>query len=257
MAILNLAVNARDAMPEGGTLTISATPVVVGATEQADLRPGGYVRLVVSDTGTGMDEATLARAIEPFFSTKGVGRGTGLGLSMVHGLAAQLGGGLSVSSTPGLGTSVALFLPVSEEAARQPERAASFQVHRGSGIVLLVDDEELVRLSTADMLTELGYTVVEADSAEEALRLVDQGQRFDVLVTDHLMPGLSGTELAHALRGRHPGLAVLVISGYAEAEGIALELPRLVKPFRQADLAAKLRELDDRGLTGRPGSRPA
>ena len=243
MAILNLAVNARDAMPDGGTLTISATPVTVTTDERPGLEPGRYVRLSVADTGTGMDEATLARAVEPFFSTKGIGRGTGLGLSMVHGLAAQLGGGLVVSSKPGLGTWVELYLPASDDAAQEPERSDAAEPERISGTVLLVDDEELVRMSTADMLADLGYAVVEACSAEDALRLANEGQCFDLLVTDHLMPGLSGTELARELRSRRPDVSVLVVSGYADVDGVAPELPRLVKPFRQADLAAKLREL--------------
>lgn len=243
MAILNLAVNARDAMPEGGALTISAKPAIVEARERAPMPPGRYVRLSVADTGTGMDEATLKRAIEPFFSTKGIGRGTGLGLSMVHGLASQLGGGLAISSKLGLGTCVELFLPVSEEAAQQKTQPEGVESRTAAGTVLLVDDEDLVRCSTADMLAELGYAVVEADSAEEALRLVNSGLEPDLLVTDHLMPGLSGTELAHELRGRWRNLPVLLVSGYAEAEGVAPDLVRLVKPFRQVDLAAKLEDL--------------
>lgn len=245
MAILNLAVNARDAMPDGGTLTISATPVIVGVSERSAVPPGRYVRLSVADTGTGMDETTLNRAIEPFFSTKGIGRGTGLGLSMVHGLALQLGGGLAITSKPRLGTCVELFLPASDEALRQTESPEDSDSRAAAGTVLLVDDEELVRASTADMLAELGYAVVEADSAEDALRLVNGGLAPDLLVTDHLMPGLSGTELAHELRGRWRDLPVLLVSGFAEAEDVAPDLVRLVKPFRQADLAAKLRELGD------------
>jgi PAS domain S-box-containing protein len=246
MAILNLAVNARDAMPEGGTLTISAKPAIIGQREASGLKPGSYVRLAVADTGVGMDEATLKRAVEPFFSTKGIGRGTGLGLSMVHGLASQLGGDLSITSKPGLGTCVELYLPVSEEAASEPEQSEASTCRFAAGTVLLVDDEELVRMSTSDMLADLGYAVIEAGSAEEALRLVEQGQSFDLLVTDHLMPGLSGTELVQELRDRNPDLPALVVSGYAEVEGVAPGLPRLVKPFRQADLAASLEELEKR-----------
>ncbi|MGI8931014.1 MAG: ATP-binding protein [Sphingomicrobium sp.] len=241
--ILNLAVNARDAMPDGGTLTISATSVTVGVSEPSAVSPGRYVCLSVADTGTGMDETTLDRAIEPFYSTKGVGRGTGLGLSMVHGLASQLGGGLAVTSKPGLGTCVELFLPASDVAPRQTERLEDNHARAAAGTVLLVDDEELVRASTADMLSELGYAVVEADSAEEALRLVNSGLAPDLLVTDHLMPGLSGTELAYKLRGQWRDLPVLIISGYVEAQEVAADLVRLVKPFRQADLAAKFGEL--------------
>ena len=251
MAILNLAVNARDAMPDGGTLTISARPVIVGASERSAVPPGRYVLLSVADSGAGMDESTLNRAIEPFFSTKGIGRGTGLGLSMVHGLASQLGGGLAVTSKPGLGTCVELFLPASDEVPRQTDIPEDSDLRAVAGTVLLVDDEELVRASTADMLAELGYAVVEADSAEDALRLVNGGLAPDLLVTDHLMPGLSGTELAHELRGRWHDLPVLLVSGYAEAESGAPNLVRLVKPFRQADLAAKLGELDDAAVDER------
>ncbi|HEX9966031.1 MAG TPA: PAS domain S-box protein [Allosphingosinicella sp.] len=238
MAILNLAVNARDAMPEGGSLTIAAGPRTVAAGEVADLPAGDYVRLTVADTGIGMDQATLARAVEPFFSTKGVGRGTGLGLSMVHGLAAQLGGALTLDSRPGEGTVAALWLPVSDSApafaaARQePEEAA----RATAGTVLLVDDEALVRASTADMLTELGYDVVEADSGHGALALIDL-RLPDLVITDHLMPGLSGTDLALILATERPGLPVLIVSGYAELDGLPADLPRLTKPFRQADLA--------------------
>lgn len=243
MALLNLAVNARDAMPDGGHLTISAVADDVVAAHHAGLAPGRYVRLSVVDTGVGMDDATLERAAEPFFSTKGVGKGTGLGLSMVHGLAAQLGGGLAIASWPGRGTTVELWLPASKWSVRQSERAPAHPGAERSGAVLLVDDEELVRASTSDMLAELGYQVVEARSAEEAIGLIDGGLVPDLLVTDHLMPGMSGTDLIRRLRNNDLNLPALVVSGYAEAEGVAPDLPRLVKPFRQADLAAAIAEL--------------
>ena len=241
MAILNLSVNARDAMPNGGELTISASRESVRLGHATGLRPGHYVRLSVGDTGVGMDEATAARAVEPFFSTKGIGKGTGLGLSMAHGLAAQLGGGLTIRSAPGKGTTVELWLPISIDGVDTNQRAvAGPQTAVGRGTALLVDDEELVRMSTADMLSHLGYEVVEAASAEEALQLVDAGATPDILVTDHLMPGISGEDLARRLRARRPGLPVLIVSGYAEAEGIAADLPRLTKPFRNAELAESL-----------------
>jgi PAS domain S-box-containing protein len=239
MAILNLAVNARDAMPNGGTVTIAGSVETVAAGSGADLAPGRYVRLAVADTGIGMDEATLARAVEPFFSTKGVGRGTGLGLSMVHGLAAQLGGALTLDSRPGEGTVAALWLPVSDSVpAHAAVRAASEGLSRGTaGTVLLVDDEPLVRASTADMLTELGFEVVEADSGQDALALIDV-RAPDLVITDHLMPGLSGTDLALILAAERPGIPVLIVSGYADLDGLPADIPRLTKPFRQADLAA-------------------
>ncbi|MBC7507011.1 MAG: PAS domain-containing protein [Sandarakinorhabdus sp.] len=245
MAILNLCVNARDAMPEGGTLTIEATRDAVHGEHASGLRHGHYVRLSVTDTGTGMDEATRARAIEPFFSTKGIGKGTGLGLSMVHGLAAQLGGGLTIDSAPGRGTTVALWLPVSLTAFGAVDHTGLKPVIEESrGCVLLVDDEELIRMSTADMLTDMGFEVCEAGSAEEALALLDQDMKIDLIITDHLMPGMSGAQLAYEVRARNPALPILIVSGYADVDGIAPELPRLTKPFRQSELAAKLHELD-------------
>jgi CheY-like chemotaxis protein/two-component sensor histidine kinase len=247
MAILNLAVNARDAMPDGGRLRIAARACEVRPGAPGPAAPGHYVSLSVADNGIGMDEAVLARAVEPFFSTKGVGRGTGLGLSMVHGLAAQLGGALAIRSRPGQGTEVELWLP----AAQAPRPASSSSAGPSpdavgadsDGTVLLVDDEDLVRAATADMLAELGYHVVEAGTAAEALRRIDQGLVPDLVVTDHLMPGMSGTELAGYLMRQRPGLRVLIVSGYADVDGIAPDLPRLAKPFRRDELAASLRAL--------------
>lgn len=243
MAILNLSVNARDAMPDGGRLTLSATSETVGAGGNGQLSEGPYVRISVADTGMGMDEDTLRRAIEPFFSTKGIGRGTGLGLSMVHGLASQLGGSLTISSNPDLGTNVELWLPASTAPAETDAPAEPEPMARArAGTILLVDDETLVRMSTADMLTELGYDVVEAGDADDALRKLDGNRRFDMLVSDHLMPGMSGVELVHAIRRRQPDLPVLIVSGYAEIDGVPPYLPRLTKPFRQADLAKAIAE---------------
>ena len=244
MALLNLSVNARDAMPEGGTLRISASAEAVGASHSSGLRPGAYLRLSVADTGTGMDEATLARAVEPFFSTKGIGKGTGLGLSMVHGLASQLGGALTIRSRVGLGTNIELWLPQSVAAPEASEAVPEASAESAArGTALLVDDEELVRLSTSDMLNDLGYAVIEAACAEEAIRLVQRGERFDLLVTDHLMPGMTGTELAREIQAVRPGMPVLLVSGYAESEGIEPGLPRLTKPFRKDELASSLAQL--------------
>jgi PAS domain S-box-containing protein len=244
MAILNLAVNARDAMEQrGGTLTITAVVDEVGEDHRAGLAPGCYVRLAVADTGCGMDEETLARAAEPFFSTKGVGKGTGLGLSMVHGLAAQLGGAIAISTEPGVGTTVELWLPVADRGPAGAERLHDAQIPQVAGTALLVDDEDLVRMSTADMLTDLGYSVVDASSAEDALQMVDEGLAPDLLITDHLMPGMTGTELARKVRSRCPDLPVLLVSGYADVEGLDDALPRLTKPFRQKELAASVAAL--------------
>jgi PAS domain S-box-containing protein len=250
MAILNLAVNARDAMPDSGTLNLSARPVEIGPSHKR-LAPGCYVHLVVADTGTGMDAATLARAVEPFFSTKGIGRGTGLGLSMVHGLVAQLGGEMTINSEPGRGTQVELWLPTTTQtlaavqALTLEKVPGEQQPGAAKGVVLLVDDESLVRQSTADMLSEMGFTVVEAPSANAGLQLVREGLEADLLVTDHLMPGMTGVELARAVRALRPNTPVLVISGYAELEGIAADLPRLNKPFRQSELAETIAALHE------------
>ena len=244
LAVLNLAVNARDAMPDGGSLTVSASVDKVAGDHRSGLAEGRYVRLSVSDTGVGMDETVIKRAIEPFFSTKGVGKGTGLGLSMVHGLAAQLGGALALQSKRGLGTNVELWLPISEEAAERATSEDRLEPKGNLGRVLLVDDEELVRASTADMLIDMGYSVIEVSSGEDALEWLSGGEGADLVVTDHLMPGISGVDLARQVQKKWPKMPLMVISGYAEVEGIAPDLPRLTKPFRQSELANILARLE-------------
>jgi CheY-like chemotaxis protein len=243
MALLNLAVNARDAMPDGGTFTVALAADSLQRDPCMSLQPGGYLRLCVRDTGIGMDEATRAHATEPFFSTKGIGRGTGLGLSMVHGLAAQLGGALTIDSEPGEGTTIKIWLPVTDDGSVTAAKFTDPDAKPGSGTILLVDDEALVRASTAEMLSDLGYRVIDVETAHEALRRLEEEASVDVLVTDHLMPGMTGTELAATVRQRRPDLPVLLISGYADAEGIGPELTRLTKPFRQAELGATLAKL--------------
>jgi signal transduction histidine kinase/CheY-like chemotaxis protein len=248
MAILNLSVNARDAMPDGGRLRISAKARTIEASQAYRLEPGTYVCISVADNGIGMNEETLAHAVEPFFSTKGIGQGTGLGLSMVHGLASQLGGALTIKSTVGTGTTVELWLPVSHATADAIDAIPQPKLRPlPAGTALLVDDEPLVRMSTAEMLSELGYKVVEAGSAEDALQRVKDGLRPDLLVTDHLMPGMSGTDLGLALRHQYPEIQILVVSGYANNEGITPDLSRLTKPFRSDELAASLANLAKAG----------
>jgi PAS domain S-box-containing protein len=244
MALLNLAVNARDAMPDGGTLTISARAAATPG--MTTLKPGRYVKLAVSDTGTGMSPETLSRAIEPFFSTKGIGKGTGLGLSMIHGLAAQLGGTLDLTSAVGVGTRVDMWLPVARKGAEQsaPGGAAD-QGPQRAGLVLLVDDEDLVRDSTSQMLTDLGFSVIEASSGIEALEHLGD-PRITLIITDHLMPGVTGAELAREAQVRGHPAKILIISGFAELDELAPDLPRLTKPFRQSDLAAALNALSPR-----------
>jgi signal transduction histidine kinase/CheY-like chemotaxis protein len=237
LAILNLALNARDAMAGGGRLSISARVETVEPGRY--LAPGEYLRVAIGDSGVGMDSVTLAHAVEPFFSTKGVGRGTGLGLSMVHGLCAQLGGTLHLKSKPGEGTTAEMWLPAaSEPAGREETEQAPLEVARRAATILLVDDEDIVRRATAEMLADIGYTVVEAASGAEALRMVRDGAGCDIVVSDYLMPGMNGVDLIRHLRELAPGLPAMLISGYSTiAEGSGSELPRLAKPFRQADLA--------------------
>ncbi len=241
MALLNLSVNARDAMPNGGTLTISAAADRIDR-DSAHLKAGDYVRLSVADTGAGMDAVTLARAIEPFFSTKAPGQGTGLGLSMVHGLAAQLGGTMRLDSKPGDGTTVTLWLPFEEAGEASPQALAEAAPVR-AGTVLLVDDEPLVRRSTAEMLEGLGWRVVECDSGAAALARLSDRQSFELLVTDHQMPDMTGTELSQTVRRRRPDLPILMITGYTEDQPGEAGPPRLIKPFRQDDLNTALSAL--------------
>jgi len=248
LAVLNLCVNARDAMPEGGSLTVSVGQVSLGPRSTPALAEGSYVRLSVIDTGSGMDEATLARAIEPFYSTKERGKGTGLGLSMVHGLAAQLGGTFVMTSAPGEGTRADIYLPVASNLAsvtiRRPMMHNS-AVGRPLAI-LLVDDEDLVCAGTAEMLREMGHSVTDVAGGSEALSAIAAGTKIDAIVTDYMMPRMNGGQLASEVHARHPGLPILVVTGYAGGD-LELDLPQLAKPFRQADLAAALAELTNAG----------
>jgi len=245
LAILNLSVNERDAMPEGGQLTIAVRKEAVKAGTVPLLSAGDYARMSDIDEGCGMSSDTLARAIEPFYSTKEVGRGTGLGLSMVHGLVAQLGGGFAISSELGEGTSVDLYFPVAAGAAS--EATASVVGTAGASgrklSVLLVDDEDLVRFATAEMVRDLGHRVVEAGSGAEALDHLREGLKPDVVVTDYKMPRMDGAELAQQIHETHPSMPVLIITGYTGISDEALNLPRLAKPFGQAEIAAALANL--------------
>lgn len=241
-------------MPSGGDLTIAVRAETIGA--HASLSPGDYVSISVSDTGAGMDEQTLARAIDPFFTTKPAGQGTGLGLSMVHGLAAQSGGMLSLQSAVGRGTTATLLLPVSNEPPAYPgeQPIADGEDSDESRItILVVDDEALVRTSTAAMLSEAGYGVREASSGLEALSLVKEDFAIDAVITDYAMPGMDGAQLADALRAIRPNLPILMISGFASlADKDVRGLPWLAKPFRESELTSKVAELieNDTARTG-------
>ncbi len=243
LALLNLAVNARDAMPDGGTIAISATSERV-ASPRGPLPPGDYVRVAVTDAGAGMDEATLGRAREPFFTTKGTGKGTGLGLSMVHGLAEQSGGRLEIASSVGEGTTAAVWLPASvARALPRVERAAPVPAQRAARplLVLVVDDDPLVRQNTAEMVEDLGHRAVQAGSGAEALAALRGRDDLEAVVTDHVMPGMTGLELVGLVRAEMPGMPVVLASGYAEiGESAPPDLPRIAKPFAQGALAEAL-----------------
>jgi CheY-like chemotaxis protein len=249
LALINLAINARDAMPSGGTVTISTTnhssevpdlPTAAPDNPQP-LACGDYVAVTVTDTGTGMDAETLARACEPFFTTKGPSKGTGLGLSMVRDMAIQSGGNLHVSSEPGHGTTVTIYLPraapTPKEQEPQPAKAAA---QRGrDAVVLLVDDDDLVRVGASAVLEALGYRVLNAASGAEALTILQGGTTIDVLVTDYVMPGMSGAALIEEVRRIVPDLPVLVMTGLEQPEGLA-RASCIQKPFQALELAARL-----------------
>ena len=248
IALINLAVNGRDAMPGGGVIAIEAANVLVGAESPLGLTPGAYVRLSVIDQGEGMDERTLARATEPFYTTKGVGKGTGLGLPMVHGLAEQSGGRLALYSQPGQGTRIELWLPQAECArtlAGAAQTVPSAAMGADSLTILAVDDDELVLTNTAAMLEDLGHRVIVAASAEIALARLDrarlQEERVDLVITDYAMPHVTGLVLAQEIALRHPKLPVVLATGYAELPpGQGADLARLAKPYSQAELAQTL-----------------
>jgi len=239
LAIMNLSLNARDAMPTGGNLTIAADEQVLD-NDTSGLTLGHYVRVIVTDTGVGMDLSVLARAGEPFFTTKGVGKGTGLGLAMVQGLAEQSGGRLELKSVRGKGTSAVMWLPVAETAAMSEREDLRPKLIARPLIILVVDDDPLVLLGTVGMLEDLGHTVVEAATGEAALAVLQSREPIDVLVTDQAMPGMTGTELIKAARVERPGLPVILATGYAEPAGIEAGIPVLKKPYLPRALASAI-----------------
>jgi signal transduction histidine kinase/CheY-like chemotaxis protein len=242
LAILNLAINSRDAMPDGGSIDIRVSEHC--ASGDATLRPGAYLKVSVVDSGKGMTPDILKKAIEPFFSSKPLGKGTGLGLSMVHGLAVQLGGALQLSSTVGKGTTATLMLPVATAApeAESPAHVPA-KVNR-SAVILFVDDDPLIAMSTTEMLEDLGHKVIGANSGLHALDIIKSEQPIDLMMTDHVMPGMTGIELAAASREVRPSLPILLATGYADLpEGAQLDLPRLAKPYHQDQLRDRLDQL--------------
>ena len=237
LALLNLVVNGRDAMPDGGVLTISVDQVEGPI---ADLLPGQYVRLSVIDTGQGMSDETLRKATEPFFSTKELGKGTGLGLSMVHGLALQLGGVLRLTSQVGRGTHAELWLPITTASAQTHVESAVENIEDVPTMsILVVDDDALISMSTVDMLEDLGHEVLEANSGKRALEILRDVEGVELMITDYSMPKMNGMELAMKARELRPDLPILLATGYAELpSGPAIDMPRIDKPYHQEGLAA-------------------
>jgi CheY-like chemotaxis protein len=243
LALINLAINARDAMPDGGKLNVSAGPA--GAADVSGLAPGPYVRITMSDTGSGIAADVSERVFEPFFTTKPVGQGTGLGLSQVHGFCTQAGGTSRLASAPGAGTRVSLVLPASTAAAASDAVKAfeSTQSHVDGLQVLLVEDNQALAEVTHALLAANGCEVVTVRSPLEALqRLAQAPVAFDVVLSDVVMPGpLDGIGLARELRRTHPGLPVVLMSGYSSALNSVREFTVLRKPVTEDDLLAALR----------------
>src|SRR3984885_4042066 len=243
-ALLNLAINSRDAMPNGGTITISLAKHTIAGGHPTSLPPGPYACRVVADTGQGMDEATLARATEPFFTTKGIGKGTGLGLSMVDGLTAQSGGKLIVQSTAGRGTTMELWFPITTMVDGATERGP--ETHEGAHAerplcILAVDDDSLVLSNVAVMLEDLGHKVIAVGSGAKAIEEIESMPAIDVVITDQAMPVMTGLQLIEILRARRPGLPVILATGFAELPPrLSPSIGRLSKPFTQRALAQAL-----------------
>src|SRR5262249_35947741 len=261
--ILNLVVNARDAMPKGGRLTIKTFNVAHNkkfSKTCPDSTPGSYVALAVNDTGCGMTSDVRARIFEPFFTTKSQGKGTGLGLTVVHGIVKQNGGYIVVDSEPGHGTTFKVYLPAAQGRSTRIGQVEPDTDARGCETVLLVEDEDTLRSLGAVVLETYGYNVLSAADGEEALRLAQrQKGKLDLLLTDVVMPGISGCELAATLRKRQPNLKVLFLSGYTEEDIVSRGILSdgsafLHKPFSPASLVAKIRHvLDGRCEAGAPG----
>ncbi|MFI4980460.1 MAG: ATP-binding protein, partial [Nevskiales bacterium] len=254
-AILNLAINARDAMPDGGALTLATANRRVGesAASRWGAKAGDYVVVSVTDTGTGMTPEVLSRVFEPFFTTKEIGKGTGLGLSQVYGFARQSGGFVTIDSQPGLGTTVFIHLPRIAPARTEAVGVAPpLEESSGRGVILVVEDDADVRLTTCSMLRELGYSVREAESGPAALRILAVDHSIDLVFSDVIMPdGMSGIDLARELKARRPSLPVLLTSGYTAQrivpEAIANGLAVLRKPFSMPELGQSILEALSQG----------
>ena len=242
-AFMNLALNARDAMPEGGVIRIAAHIEKLSAQNGEDLAEGHYVVITVSDSGSGMDERTLARAAEPFFTTKGVGKGTGLGLSMVQGLAEQSGGKLRLDSKLGYGTTATLWLRATDAPVEKREQIPEVARASSPACILLVDDDSLVRATACALLEDAGYKVFTAESGPDALEIAAKEPTIDILVTDQIMPYMTGLQLVEAIRSIRPELPAILATGYAElSRPMPANSVRLAKPFRVAELTRLIEE---------------
>lgn len=242
LALLNLTLNARDAMPDGGRITITARNADMSGAMVA-LQNGRYVQVSVIDDGTGMDDATLKRCTEPFFTTKERGKGTGLGLSTVQGMAVQSGGAIHITSAPGKGTTVNLWFPVAAAASAilSSQAVADAAPAPDSVSVLVVDDEALVGHVTATMIEELGHVALWVPSGTEALDVIRSGRPIDVVITDHAMPGMTGAQLAETIQQLSPDMPVILATGFADLPGSYVQsLPRLAKPYGPDELAQAL-----------------
>ena len=243
LALLNLGLNARDAMPSGGELLIKAR-TAEGPELPETLPRGAYVHLSVADTGVGMDADTLKRASEPFFTTKPAGKGSGLGLSMVHGLALQSGGAMQIASRPNEGTLVSLWVPAAPDSRATDGASAGAAVSMTAGRrILVVDDDPLVLASTSDMLREVGHAPTGIASARKALEVLREGARPDLAILDYAMPEMTGLALAELMREVCPGLPLLLATGYSQRESASADLPKLDKPFTMAELARQISSL--------------
>ncbi|PIK69969.1 hybrid sensor histidine kinase/response regulator, partial [Methylobacterium frigidaeris] len=243
LAILNLCINGRDAMPEGGVVALSTRNETVRDSTDPNLKDGDYAVIAIRDTGTGIPPEILGRVFEPFFTTKGVGQGTGLGLAMVFGLVQQSGGTIRIDSAVGRGTTVLLYLPRSREAVEAAPAAASAPAPAPRRArILVVDDDPQVRHVTASFLNGFGYDEAEVPSGEAALERL-AAERFDLVVADLAMPGMSGLDLAEAVRLRWPDLPFLLVTGHVEAARIPADFSVLEKPFPSADLATRVASL--------------
>jgi PAS domain S-box-containing protein len=253
-ALLNLAINARDAMPDGGKLSLSTENVLVDErlAREHDIDPGGFVAIGVTDSGIGMPPDVVARAFDPFYTTKPLGLGTGLGLSMIYGFVRQSGGQAVIASEPGQGTCVRLYLPrhLADEISTVPSvDGSSLGNQQASETVLLVDDETTIRLLAAEVLEDLGYKVLQAEDGPSGLQVLDSNARVDLLITDVGLPGgLNGRQVADAARARRPGLKVLFITGYADnavvgAGRLESGMQIMTKPFDMSALAVRVRDM--------------